>query len=170
MLIQQARIWQMVASQFASGQVIYAGFWWRVLAVLIDAVVCWFLVVALAFIAGIGLSTTLQDHDSFYAVGQLIGLVGPFLYYAGFECSGMCGTPGKWMCSIKVVDEKGEQISFGRAVGRNLGKYVSGLILGIGFMMAGWTHRKQALHDKMAGTLVVRTPRHAERVALPAEG
>jgi uncharacterized RDD family membrane protein YckC len=70
---------------------------------------------------------------------------------------------------MKVVDLWGEQISFGRSAGRNLGKYVSALTLGIGFMMAGWTQRKQALHDKMAKCLVVRVVRPTERTALPIE-
>jgi uncharacterized RDD family membrane protein YckC len=160
----------MAAFQFAGGQVTYAGFWWRVFAALIDGVVSWFLVVALALFAAVGLSMSLDDQTSLYALGQFIGIVGTFLYYAIFECSGMRGTPGKWICSIKVVDEAGEQIGFGRSAGRNLGKYISGLILGIGFMMAGWTHRKQALHDKMAGTLVVRVARSTERIPLPVEG
>lgn len=140
------------------------------LAALIDSLVSWFLVVAVSLFGVIGLSVSLDDQDPVYSLGQIIGIFGTFLYYTIFECSGMRGTPGKWICSIKVVDEAGEQIGFGRSVGRNLGKYISGLILGIGFMMAGWTHRKQALHDKMARTLVVRVARSAARIPLPAEG
>jgi uncharacterized RDD family membrane protein YckC len=57
---------------------------------------------------------------------------------------------------IRVTDLDGGRISFGRATGRYFGKILSGLILGIGFLMAAFTERKQALHDLLAGTLVVR--------------
>ncbi|MBU6289830.1 MAG: RDD family protein [Chloroflexi bacterium] len=58
----------------------------------------------------------------------------------------------------KVVDDRGNPISFGRATGRYFGKIVSALILLIGLFMAAFTARKQALHDMMAGTLVVKRP------------
>jgi uncharacterized RDD family membrane protein YckC len=53
------------------------------------------------------------------------------------------------------VDTQGRRVSFGRATGRYFGKILSGLILGIGFLMAGFTERKQALHDSIADCLVV---------------
>jgi uncharacterized RDD family membrane protein YckC len=67
------------------------------------------------------------------------------------------------------VDENGDRIGFWRATGRYFGKILSALILGIGFMMAGWTHRRQALHDKLAGCLVIRLRPADERLAVPAE-
>ena len=54
-----------------------------------------------------------------------------------------------------MSDTEGHRISFGRASGRYFAKIVSTVILLIGFLMAGWTSRKQALHDLIAGTLVV---------------
>ena len=59
------------------------------------------------------------------------------------------------MLGLKVTDEFGEPIGFGRATGRFFGKLFSGLLLGIGFMQIGWSARKQGLHDLMASTLVV---------------
>ncbi len=56
---------------------------------------------------------------------------------------------------IKVTDLDGNRISFGRATGRYFGKIISGMIFYIGFMMAGWTQKKQALHDMLAGCLVI---------------
>jgi uncharacterized RDD family membrane protein YckC len=58
---------------------------------------------------------------------------------------------------LKVTDLEGRRISFARATGRHFAKLLSGFILMIGFIMAGFTQRKQALHDMIAGTLVVRT-------------
>jgi uncharacterized RDD family membrane protein YckC len=61
---------------------------------------------------------------------------------------------------IIVTDVDGDQASFGSATGRALGKYLSSLILYIGFLMIAFTKKKQGLHDKIAGTLVIRKPRY----------
>jgi uncharacterized RDD family membrane protein YckC len=78
-----------------------------------------------------------------------------WLYYALMESSVNQATLGKMALGIKVTDLDGNRISFGRATGRYFGKIVSGMILYIGFIMAGFTEKKQALHDIMASCLVV---------------
>ena len=60
------------------------------------------------------------------------------------------------LLGLKVTDLAGNRITFARASGRFFGKILSGMILGIGFLMAGFTARKQALHDILAGCLVLR--------------
>jgi hypothetical protein len=80
----------------------------------------------------------------------------PWLYYALCESSAWQATPGKLALGLRVTDECGRRIGVGRATGRFFGKFLSGLILDIGYMLAGWTERKQALHDLMAGCCVVR--------------
>jgi uncharacterized RDD family membrane protein YckC len=85
----------------------------------------------------------------------VILFIGQWLYFALFESGKAQATPGKMAMGIKVVDDVGQRIGFGRATGRYFGKIVSGLILNIGYLLAGWTARKQALHDMMASTLVV---------------
>jgi uncharacterized RDD family membrane protein YckC len=72
------------------------------------------------------------------------------------ESSARQATLGKMAVGIKVTDEAGARISFGRAVGRYFGKFVSTIILLIGFLMVAFTEKKQGLHDKLAGTLVVK--------------
>jgi uncharacterized RDD family membrane protein YckC len=67
---------------------------------------------------------------------------------------------------LKVTDLQGERLSFARATGRYFGKIVSSLILLVGFMMAGWTEKKQALHDIMAGTLVVKKRNLPDKLAI----
>ena len=78
-----------------------------------------------------------------------------WLYYAFFESSDKMATPGKMAFSIKVTDNLGEKISFARASGRYFGKYLSGLILFAGFIMAAFTEKKQALHDVLANCLIL---------------
>jgi uncharacterized RDD family membrane protein YckC len=79
-----------------------------------------------------------------------------WIYYASLESSAWQATLGKKILGLKVTDLAGNRISFARASGRFFGKIVSGMILGIGFLMAGFTERKQALHDILAGCLVLR--------------
>jgi uncharacterized RDD family membrane protein YckC len=72
------------------------------------------------------------------------------------ESSARGATLGKMALGLRVVDLNGDRIGFGRATGRYFGKIVSGLILGIGYFMAAFTQQKQALHDIMAGCLIIR--------------
>jgi len=88
------------------------------------------------------------------AVGLLIVIV-PWLYYAGFESSRGQATPGKILMRLEVTDLEGNRISFGRATLRFFGKYISTLIIFIGFIMIGLTKKRQGLHDKIAGCLVL---------------
>ena len=78
-----------------------------------------------------------------------------WLYYAVMESSPTQGTLGKMALGIKVTDMEGNRISFARATGRFFGKFISSVILGLGWIMAVFTERKQALHDIMSGCLVV---------------
>jgi uncharacterized RDD family membrane protein YckC len=72
------------------------------------------------------------------------------------ESSSWQATLGKKILGLRVTDLAGNRITFARASGRFFGKILSGMILGIGFLMAGFTARKQALHDILAGCLVLR--------------
>ena len=66
-------------------------------------------------------------------------------------------TFGKRVLGLRVTNMAGERISFGHASGRFFSKIITGLVpFAIGFIMAGFTERKQALHDMIAGTLVVK--------------
>jgi uncharacterized RDD family membrane protein YckC len=67
-----------------------------------------------------------------------------------------------------VTDQYGARIAFGKATGRYFGKIVSALILFVGYVMAAFTPRRQALHDLMAGTLVARR-QHVALLNPPAE-
>ena len=135
----------------------YAGFWWRVLAYAIDTVILTVPTILLQ----------LAKTNTFLNLAEEVVL--QWLYYALLESSVWKATLGKRACGLVVVDTDGDRISFARATNRELAKYISGLTLGIGFLMAGWTEHKQALHDKMAGTLVLRRVAEADRVPLPGD-
>ena len=69
--------------------------------------------------------------------------------------SGGGQTVGKWLLGIKVTLPDGEQVSTGRALVRCIGYYISGVFLYIGFLVSLIDPRRQAFHDKIAGTVVV---------------
>ncbi len=121
----------------------YGGFWKRAAAWLIDAVVVG---------AATGLLITVT-------VG--IGIAGIFfahwLYEAAMLSSSWQSTLGKRALGMTVTDLDGGRLSFARATGRHFAKWLSAMTLCIGFVMAAFTEKKQALHDMVAGTLVVNS-------------
>ncbi len=151
----------------------YAGFWARFVAFLVDGVILsipFFLTViglALRFVR-IGLLMRRGRFGPpdmpffgpvilafFFAFALFI--VVRWMYFAGMESSARQATFGKAAMSLHVTSLNGQRLTFGHATGRFFAKIVSGLIpFGIGFFMAGFTEKKQALHDMIAGTLVLR--------------
>jgi uncharacterized RDD family membrane protein YckC len=97
-------------------------------------------------------SSSLSVYPSAMAIILFVGLW--LLYASAFEASGMQATPGKLALFIRVADEQGRRVTMPRALARNGLKLVSALPVLVGFMMAGWTARKQALHDMMAQCVV----------------
>ncbi len=98
------------------------------------------------------MTTAVMDY---LLILTLVAFLLVWLYYAGMESSGMQATLGKRVMGLKVTDVDGDAIGFGTATGRFLGKAISGLLLGIGYIMAAFTPKKQALHDIIAGTVIV---------------
>nr|MDF9459209.1 RDD family protein [Bacillus pumilus] len=92
----------------------------------------------------------------FYVASILIGIVLTWLYYAIMEASKLQGTLGKMALGIKVTKVTGEKITFGRATGRFFAKVFLSPILCIGYIIAFFTEKKQALHDLIASTIVVK--------------
>ena len=135
----------------------YAGFWRRLVAYLIDYLIIGAGAFAVGFLIGIGAGVAGADVNGGWLVAiYVITIAGYYLYYAFMESSANQATVGKIALGLKVTDEEGNRISFGRALGRTVAKILSALILFMGFVMAGFTDRKQALHDKIAHTLVVK--------------
>jgi len=89
--------------------------------------------------------------------GFVAGMTVAWLYFALFESSSIQGTPGKWLLGLRVSDLRNRRLSFRRANTRYWSKILSGLILGFGYVMAGFSERKQALHDQIAETQVTKS-------------
>lgn len=134
-----------------------AGFWLRAGAYLVDYVICSIIVISLFYLMLMlhGKSSTIaeQERDS---LAKGMGLLISWLYFTILESSSWRATPGKMLLGIEVVDSTGEQIGFGRANGRFWAKIISVLTFLIGFFMAGFTRNKQALHDMIADTFVIK--------------
>lgn len=152
----------------------YAGFWLRFLAHLIDGVIVGGVLIALlipvAMTTGIGAGLHNWNPGEppspamiFAFVGSiwifiLIGIVGGWIYYAYCESSEWQATPGKKALNLTVTDLDGNRVSFGRASGRYFAKLISNMIpFGVGYVVAGFTEKKQAVHDMIASCLVLRS-------------
>jgi len=135
----------------------YAGFWRRFAAYLIDLLVISAGAFAFGFVIGVAAGLSGSDVKGGWLVAiYVVTIAGYYLYYAFMESSANQATVGKIALGLRVTDGEGGRISFWRALGRTFAKILSTLILYIGFIMAAFTARKQALHDKIADTLVVR--------------
>ena len=154
---------------------IYAGFWKRLAAAWIDclvAIAIWMIgayiysAIYLEDLVPSLLADGYTDPDEIVEEANFRGVVGGgylllfslvimWIYYSVFESSKKQATLGKMAVGIKVTDLHGNRIGFGRASGRYFGKFISAMIIGIGYLMAAFTNKKQGLHDMMAGCLVV---------------
>lgn len=129
----------------------YGGFPSRVLAGAIDGLVVG-IVAALAIVVFASGTVSMRFGIEIAVACLLFG----WLYFALLESSDRGATVGKRMLHLRVVDDRGARISFLRATGRYFAKFISAIVLMIGFIMVALTDRKRALHDIIAGTLVVR--------------
>ena len=133
-------------------EVAFAGFWRRVLAYLIDATLLFGVDFAIYMGAQVVAGNNAQALANVAGVCAAIG----WAYYVVLESSPARGTLGKLALGLYVADTHGDPISFLRAVARNFLKVFSTLVCFVGWVMPAFTPRKQALHDLMAGTLVLR--------------
>lgn len=154
---------------YAPGVPHYAGFWIRLVALMIDgavlAIPSWVLIGGLigasVGVTGIHRGRT-PDPGRMIMLLPVFGmvwlaiLVGSWLYEALLTGSSKQGTLGKMALGLKVTDRHGRRLSFAHATGRHFAKLINGFTLGIGWLIAGFTERKQGLHDFIAGTCVIR--------------
>ena len=128
----------------------YGGFWIRFLALLTDSAIVFVLGACLVAAAAMALGPDLVPLGVLLAVG--VGVV----YWPVMHASARQASIGKAILGLKVARLHGGRISMLRSVGRELSKIVSGMLLLLGYVMAAFTPRKQALHDLVASTYVVR--------------
>jgi uncharacterized RDD family membrane protein YckC len=138
----------------------YAGFWLRFAAYLIDTLILGVVFVPVGFVIGIVMAANGSDETSELMPVVNMGINGGsimagWLYSSLLESSSWQGTVGKKLVGIRVTDLNGYPISFGKATGRYFGKILSSMICLVGFIMVAFTEKQQALHDQLAGTLVV---------------
>jgi uncharacterized RDD family membrane protein YckC len=149
---------------------IYAGFWVRFLAFLLDMAILVFPAVVAVF-----LSDTREEINYDYYVARSVSYIfSPeitksyilghmvllsLIYQVVCNSSKMQATVGKWVFQLKVVDDNGERISAERAIGRYFASYLSMFLFCIGYLMIVWGKNKKSLHDVMAGTAVIKVKR-----------
>jgi uncharacterized RDD family membrane protein YckC len=139
----------------APGAVAYAGFWRRLAARIIDCVVLFIAIFVVAFAAGLLYGVERLRPRDVWIIVTLATFASVWLYYTVFECSALQATPGKLALRMIVTDSRGRRVSFRRANGRFFGKIISGMVLGIGYYLVGFTVKKQTLHDILADCVVV---------------
>jgi uncharacterized RDD family membrane protein YckC len=143
----------------------YAGFWIRFLAVVIDGVILFAVMTPVRLVLHAPMGLMAASHPRgfnpfmflpFFGLSMLISVVVNWLYEAYFLSSERQATLGKMALGITVTDARGQRLSFGQATLRHFAKWLSGLTLLVGYIIAAFTERKQALHDLIAGTVVLR--------------
>jgi len=153
----------------------YAGFWMRFVAIIIDGIIIGvaqsFVLVPLLAAVGFGFASNADSMDfsdpdqAAGIVASIAALMGGYwvlamviqvLYFTFMESSKLQATVGKLALGIKVTDLQGNKLDFTKALIRNLSRIISNFTLLIGYIIAGFTEKKQALHDMIASTLVVK--------------
>jgi uncharacterized RDD family membrane protein YckC len=146
-------------------RVAYAGFWLRLAAYAIDNILLGFVLGNLLLRPLMGKPGGIPADDPWFLFTNtspqvtalmLLFLMGNWVYFALLESSPWRATLGKKALGLTVVDLAGNRLSFPRASGRFFGKILSSMTFMVGFVMAAFTARKQALHDMLAGCLVTR--------------
>jgi uncharacterized RDD family membrane protein YckC len=154
---------------------LYAGFWLRFVAYVIDSIIV-YVIQSFIFIPVLGLlgitfasdfenMENMSDAEAMGMLGAMMAFSGgafllitiiSILYWSLMESSKYQATVGKLALGLKVTDMEGKNLDLTKSLIRNACKIISQMILFVGFIMAGFTEKKQGLHDMIAGTLVVK--------------
>lgn len=153
----------------------FAGFWLRFVAYIIDTVIIYamqsFIFAPVFAWLGISFAARARDFENL-SDAEAMGVIGTIaavstatiflssviavLYWTLMESSKYQATVGKLALGLRVTDMDGKNLDFVKALVRNLCKILSAMIMGIGYILAGFTEKKQGLHDIIANTLVVK--------------
>lgn len=153
-----------------SGSVAYATFGQRFLAYWVDYAILFLIISGILVLLGMSplksfsaqtVEEAMKLSSQYAGPSVLISFLVGLVYNVYFWVNRQGATPGKKLLGIQIVKENGSKFGYPGAVGRTLAgalSYLTLLVLfGIGYLMIGWTKKKQALHDMISGTLVVRT-------------
>ena len=147
-------------------QVSYAGFWRRFWALLIDVIVTYFPIATVRVLLGLPASGSFDPLQPAAWWAALFEMGIDWLYAAFLISSPWRATLGQAVMDLHVTDLNGDRITFGRASARYFAQVLNLITLGFGVLMQVFTARRQALHDLVSGTVVVRS-RAARAVAPP---
>ena len=131
----------------------YGGFWRRFAAMILDSLILFVPMFIVFAMIGAGIPQW-SEHDWQL---NLLSLVATWLYFALTRSSAAQASPGQRALDLKVTDLQGQRLTFARATGRHFASILSGLTLGVGYLLNLFTARRQTLHDLIAGTLVYRS-------------
>lgn len=133
------------------GEMVYAGFWIRVGAKIIDAIILTVVTFALGFLVNFIVRHTVAGAILQNIISSVLGI-----FYTIYFLGKYSATPGKMACGLKVVRPDGEGISYARACGRFFAELLSSMILCIGYILVAFDEEKRALHDRICDTRVIR--------------
>jgi uncharacterized RDD family membrane protein YckC len=149
------------------GQFTYGGFWIRVVAKILDSIIIGIVGVGLnMLVAKVVLGSpnyfgralmkyNAHDRLVYQAISFPLG-IGLAIAYACFFILRWDATPGKMALGLKLVRSDGERLTVGRIVGRYFSEWLSAIILCMGYVMVAFDDQKQALHDRICDTRVIR--------------
>jgi uncharacterized RDD family membrane protein YckC len=143
----------------------YAGFWIRVAAKIIDGIVLWLVNMIFSLVAGFAITMLFFGSTEKDALHPGVFIVYGFLYivqiafhaaYDTYFVGKYAATPGKMVCGIRIVTADGDKLTYLRAFARHFAEFLSGIILGIGYIMVAFDREKRALHDHICNTRVIK--------------
>ena len=144
--------------QIGEHWVTYAGFWVRVVALVIDGLILLPILIGFDYlIFGDPFPSEPESLTPGYAASTALVVLVHLLYSALMESSSKQATLGKMLLRLKVTDLHGNRISFGRAIGRHLAEYLCILTFNLGYLVNLFTDKRQSLHDKICRTLVLES-------------
>jgi uncharacterized RDD family membrane protein YckC len=141
-----------------------ASFWWRLLAYLLDYVII--IVIIVIFFTVVSVIINLTGSNQIYTEDEnatknesllnVMGGLAMIFYHSICEATALRGGFGKKICRLSVVDANGMRVSFGKALSRNLGKILSSMVIGMGFLNIFWDDHRQGWHDHLAKTYIIK--------------
>lgn len=142
-----------------AGEFVYAGFWIRVGAKLVDGIILLVVRMLVGGLVGAVMGAVMGSSQNSLAIIKVVAALAGIALQAAYTIyfvGKFSATPGKMACGLKVIRPDGTPMTYGRACGRFFGEWLSGLTLGIGYLMVAFDDEKRALHDRVCDTRVVK--------------